>query len=35
MKSIGFHHIKHRNTQDPTFLNKKFMDKQRLYISQD
>jgi len=34
MKSIGFHHVRHRNTQDPTFLNKKYMDKQKIHISQ-
>ena len=34
MKSIGFHHIKHKNTNDPTFLNKKFMDKKYVFIYQ-
>ena len=34
MKSIGFYHIKHKNTKDPTFINKKFMDKKNTYICQ-
>ena len=34
MKSIGFHHIKHKNTKDPTFLNKKFMDQKYAFIYQ-
>lgn len=34
MESQGFSRIRHTNTQDPTFLNKKFWDRQNVYISQ-
>lgn len=34
MTSIGFSRVKHPNTHDPTFLNKKFWDRQNVYISQ-
>ena len=34
MTSIGFIHINHHNTSDPTFLNSKFRDKSNIYIWQ-
>jgi FkbM family methyltransferase len=34
MESNGFFRVRHPNTTDPTFLNKKFLDKQNVYISQ-
>jgi len=34
MESQGFIRVGHRNTHDPTFLNKKFWDRQNVYISQ-
>jgi len=34
MESQGFVRVMHRNTIDPTFLNKKFLDRQNVYISQ-
>ena len=30
----GFVHVRHHNTHDPTFLNRKFMDRQGVYIFQ-
>jgi FkbM family methyltransferase len=34
MTSIGFDHINHHNTKDPTFLNPKYRDLGNIYISQ-
>jgi FkbM family methyltransferase len=34
MEAQGFVRVGHRNTADPTFLNKKFWDRQNVYISQ-
>jgi hypothetical protein len=34
METLGFIRVRHPNTHDPTFLNKKFWDKQNVYISQ-
>ena len=35
MTSIGFQHINHPNTKDPTFINTKFLDKKdEIYIWQ-
>jgi FkbM family methyltransferase len=34
MNSIGFVRVKHRFTRDPTFLNKKFLDKKNVFIYQ-
>jgi FkbM family methyltransferase len=34
MHSIGFQRVRHSNTNDPTFLNRRFWDRQNVYISQ-
>lgn len=34
MESMGFVRVRHSNTHDPTFLNKKFWDRQNVFISQ-
>ena len=34
IEAQGFVRVGHRNTADPTFLNKKFLDRQNVYISQ-
>lgn len=35
MKSNGFHYIKHKHTNDPTFINKKFMKHKNVLIFQE
>lgn len=34
MENIGFDYVNHKNTNDPTFLNKKFLHKKNIYIKQ-
>ena len=35
MKQCGFHYINHKHTNDPTFINKRFMDKKKVLIFQE